>query len=219
MKLCVLSVNLGGFDFEKQHTPQSVPADYFTYTDENFPPRTRAMTSRLQAKIPKCFGWQLKPGYDRYLWLDGSVVMADKDTIKYFLTNLKGYDIVVFRHLKRPDIRQEFRYTRKGVKQGRLYLHGRYLNEQMADLYSVIWSDKDYVDDTLLLGGMFMYKNTRKVQKALKEWWYYISRYAIQDQLSFAYALRKGGLKIKIIEEDVYKLPYLSFKHHKIRKA
>jgi hypothetical protein len=218
MKVCVLSANLGGFDFETKHIPQSVKCDYYMFTDKNFPPRSRAMTPRLQAKIPKCFGWQLVPGYDYYLWIDSNINFARKDAVKFFVDKCKGSDIAIFRHQRRPDIRQEYRYSRKGVKQGRLYLVGRYTNEYMREIYEIIKADKDYVDDFLVNGGVFIYKNVPKVRKALKEWWYFISRYAIQDQLSFAYVLKKARLKMKILNEDIYLSPYLSFQYHKIRK-
>ncbi len=212
--ICVTTARLGGFDFDNKNVPQSIPAAYAEFTDENFPPRIKSMQPRLQAKIPKCFAWELIPGYDYYLWLDGNIVLNKPDSIQYFLDQCQEYDVVVFKHQKRPDIRQETRYTRKGVKQGRLYLTGRYKNEFYNDIYKIVQADKDYTDNLLVNGGVFMYKNIPKVQAVLKEWWYFITRYAIQDQLSFIYVLRKGDLKIKVIDEDVYSSPYLSFKGH-----
>lgn len=219
MSVCVLTANLGGFDFDVEHTAQSVKCDFVVFNDENFPPRSLAMTPRLQAKIPKFFGWQLAPGYDYYLWLDSNIKLAKEDSVKYFLDKCRAHDIVVFRHQRRPDIRQEYRYSRKGVKQGALYLVKRYKNEFMGDIYDIVKNDKHYVDDFLINGGVFMYQNNSRVQKALKEWWYFNSRYAIQDQLSFAYIIKKAGLKINILEEDIYTSPYLSFGYHKVRKG
>ena len=212
--ICVTTARLGDFDFDNRNVPQSVPAAYAVFTDENFPPRIKSMQPRLQAKIPKCFAWELAPGYNYYLWLDGNIVLNKPDSLQYFLNRCEECDVVVFKHQKRPDIRQETRYTRKGVKQGRLYLTGRYKNEFYNDIYKIVQLDKSYKDDLLVNGGVFMYKNVPKVQSALKEWWYFITRYAIQDQLSFIYVLRKAGLIIKVIDVDIYSSPYLSFKGH-----
>ena len=202
MKVAVISANLGGFDPPMVHEPQSVRHDYFLFTDENFPPRSHTMTPRLQAKIPKCFGWQMAPGYDFYLWIDGNQALIHRDSLKYFLDNCQGCDLVITRHPKRPTIRLESRQVRKGVRQ-QPYYRQRYDGELEADLYSLIAHDKDYVDDTLLSGGMFMYRNTLGVQAALKEWWYYQTRYHVNDQLSLPYVLKKAGLRVNILDDDI----------------
>ena len=216
MKIAVISANLGRFDLpHNENVPQSISCDYFMFTDENFPPRWNAMTPRLQAKIPKFFGWQLVPGYDYYLWIDGSATLTRSDSVQFFYNNCQGYDIVVFKHPRRPDIRQEHRYTRKGVKQKAEYLYKRYLNEQFNELYDEIKADKDFIDEALFLGGMFMYRNTSKIHQMFKEWWYFVSRYAVQDQLPFPYVLKKSGLKVHVLENHIKKdIPYISFAKH-----
>jgi hypothetical protein len=220
MKICVVSANLGGFDIEQQHVPQTVPCDFRHFNDENFPPRYNSMLPRLQAKIPKMFAWQLAPGYDIYLWLDGAFAMAKPDTVEFFVNELGDDDIVVFRHPVRPDVRQELRYTRKGVRQGRLYLHNRYKNELYQEMGDEIFADKDFKDDTLVNGGVFMFRNTPQVQQMFKEWWYFVSRYAVQDQIPFPYVLRKSGIRVKILERNLVKdFPYFNLSYHTKRKG
>ena len=216
--ICVMSANLGNFDIPPKHVPQSVPCDFYTFTDENFRPRIKAMTPRLQAKIPKLFGWQMLAGYDYYVWLDGHGVLTSPDSIKIFYENCVDNDIVVIKHRTHSSINHEFRYMRKGITQKAEYIVARYENELMREMYHEIARDKDYVDDLMVLGGMFMYRNTGAVQKMLKEWWYYVSRYAVQDQLSFAYVLKKSGLRVKVLPHDTKVLPYVSFEHHPFRK-
>lgn len=213
-KIAVITASLGGFDKTEPPVPQSIGYDYFLFTDENFPPRFNAMTPRLQAKIPKFFGWQMVPGYDYYFWIDGNLVLSSPDSLKYFFDNCQDYDIVVLKHPGRPDIRQEVRYTRKGVRQQAKYLIGRYENELLKEQYDVIKADKDFADDLLVCGGVFMYRNTPEVQQMLKEWWYYVSRYIIQDQISFPYILKKSGLRVNV-RPDIYNdCPYLKPKGH-----
>ncbi len=202
MRIAVISATLGGFDEPQEHEPQSVPYDYFFFNDDNFPPRPHTLKPRVWAKIPKMFGWQLAPGYDYYLWIDGNQKLAHEDSIKYFLDCCQGHDIVFTRHPKRPNIRQETRVMRKGVRQ-QPYYRQRYQGELEEEFYRLIANDKDYTDDILLSGGIFIYRNIPEVQNALKDWWYYITRYHVNDQLSLPYVLKKSGLKLNILEDDI----------------
>jgi len=218
-KVAVISANLGGFDNLIPHSAQSVEYDYFLYTDENFHPRYKVMTSRLQSRLPRCFGWQMVPDYDYYLWIDGNLRLKHPDSLKYFLDNISGYDVVALRHIYRPNIRQETRYIRKGVRQQSIYLVNRYDNELLDELYTLIQNDKDYIDDMLLHSGIFMYRNTAKVQAALKELWYYITRYHICDQLTFVYALRKAGLKINARPDKCNDCWFLELNRHRYLRS
>lgn len=219
-KIAVISASLGSYDKVTSYVAQSIAYDNFLFTDDNFPPRFNAMTPRLQAKIPKFFGWQMVPGYDYYLWLDGSFSLPHIDSVKYFYEMCRGYDIVVFKHNKRPDIRQEARYIRKGIKQagknlGSKYIIARYQNELLAEQMMEIERDKSFKDDLLLTGGVFMYKNTPEVQKMFKEWWYHVSRYIVEDQISFPYVLKKNGLKINVLPLVFSESPYLYYESHR----
>ncbi len=213
-KIAVISASLGGFDKPSQHVKQSIPCDYFNFTDENFPPRVCAMTPRLQAKIPKMFGWQLVPNYDYYIWIDGNLCLADPEAVAYLHTKCQGHDIVVLKHPRRPNIRQEVRYTRKGINQQSMYIVGRYNNEWLKEQYAAVQADKEYVDDLLVNGGIFMYRNTPAVQAMFKEWWYHVTRYIIQDQVSFPYALKKSGVKINILPDVFSDCWYLKVAGH-----
>lgn len=213
-KIAVITANLGSFDKIESHVPQSIPYDYFLFTDENFPSRFNAMTPRLQAKIPKFFGWQMVTGYDYYFWLDGNLVLTSPDSLKYFFDNCQDYDIVVLKHPRRNTVKLEARYLQRGLIQQSKYLVGRYENELLEEQMAEINADRDFVDNLLVTGGVFMYRNTPEVQRMLKEWWYYTSRYLIMDQCSFAYVLKKSGLKINV-RSDVYNdCPYLRHKGH-----
>lgn len=215
-KIAMITASLGNFDQIELHVPQSLAYDYFLYTDENFP-KLKTMAPRLQAKIPKCFAWELVPNYDYYFWIDGSLILTNPDSLKYFYDNCQGYDIVTLKHPRRNTVKQESRYLERGLDQESRYLVGRYLNEQMHEQMIEIKSDPEFVDNLLVIGGVFMYKNTPKVHAMLTEWWYHSSRYTVMDQLSFPYLLKKFGLKVNV-RPDIYSdCPYLKQKGHKIR--
>jgi hypothetical protein len=215
MKIALIQASLGGMDKELSHVPQSLDYHRHYFTDSNFPPRDKAMTPRLQAKIPKFFGWQLAPGYDYYLWLDGNIILAHPDALKHFLD--PEYDIVVLRHPKRPNIRQEQRYLRKGLREQSTYLLNRYHNEDYLGQIAEIEADKDYIDDLLVIGGVFLYKNTKAVQAMLKEWWYFTSRYTVFDQFAFPYVLKKSGTKYKVLDDNYNDSPYIKLNGHSRR--
>lgn len=201
--IAVVSASLGGIDKPIQHEPQSIECDYYHFTDENFPPRDKSMTPRLQAKIPKMFGWQLKPDYEFYLWLDGNLRLSAPESLQYLLEAMEDYDIVVLKHPTHDTIHWEYRYNWRGLHSNAPsnYLRARYTNELLDEQYEVIKSDPDYVDDLMVNGGVFMYRNTPEVQQMFKEWWYHVCRYLVMDQLSFPYVLKKSGLKVNVLPD------------------
>lgn len=212
-KIAVISGASGGFDEKPKHIEQSVNADYFYFTDDNFPLRN-SMTPHLQAKIPKMFGWQMVPNYDYYLWLDGNIALNNVDALKYFLEEIEEHDIVVLKHHRRNTIKWEARYLERALKEQSIYMVNRYNNEFWKEQYWAITDNKDYKDDKLYIGGIFMYRNTKEVQESLKEWWYHVSRYCIQDQISFPYAIR--NLKVKVLDHDHTKWDFIKkVKHNK----
>lgn len=218
MKLAVVSASLGGFDKETEHAPQTLDCAYHLFTDENFPPRTNAMLPRLQAKIPKMFAWQLLPDHDYYLWLDGSIKLADPKAAQYFYDQVQGFDVAVLKHETHVNVKHEWRYTKNGIYQKNRYLYPRYKDEFVYELFNVIKDDPDFVDDSLYIGGLFVYRNTPAVHEMMKNWWYFVSRYLIQDQVSWTYVLKKSGLKIKVLPTTLSQLYLDGFitkeKHH-----
>src|ERR1035437_9134074 len=104
MKVAIISANLGSFDKPVEHARQSVPCDFFHFTDENFPPRFNSMTSRLQARIVKILGWQMVPGYDYYIWVDSSCALSRPDSVNWFLEQCRNVDMAVFKHPHRKTI-------------------------------------------------------------------------------------------------------------------
>ena len=211
--VALVTTSLGGFDKLTQHEPQSLDYDLYRYEE---PLRDKSMTPRLQAKIPKMFAWQLYPDYQFYMWLDGNLRLKNKDSLRYFLDNCRDYDVVVLQHPSRNTIHWEYRYNWRGLHNNKpsSYLQRRYINELLDEQYEVIKSDNDYVDNLLVNGGVFMYRNTEKVQQTLKEWWYHVSRYLIMDQLAWAYVLKKSGLRVSVLTDIFNDCPWIEDSRH-----
>ena len=217
IKPVVLTANLGNFENTVEYVKQSIDYDFHRFTDENFPPRHCSMTPRLQARIPKMFGWQMIKGHEYYIWLDSSCVFADEDSISWLLRQCKNnVDMAVFKHPNRNSIQEEADYLKLRLKNKCTYITSRYENELINEQLEIIKDDKKYVDNQLFASTCIVYKNNEKVQNMMKEWWFFSSRYHSIDQLSFPYVIWKAELDIKIIQDSYLKTPYLQYVRNKI---
>lgn len=198
----VVTSRLGEFDKPLDHQPQSLPVDYFTY---NEPLRDKSLTPRLQAKIPKMFAWDLYPGYEYYLWLDGNLRLAHTDSLIHLVDELGDNDLLVLQHPDRDTIWWEYRYNWRGLNNNAPsnYLTKRYTNELLDEQMQVI-KESDHLDNLLVNGGVFLYRNTQEVQLMLKDWFYHVTRYLIMDQLAFPYVIKQSGIKYKVLP-DVFR--------------
>lgn len=206
LKTIILTANLGDFDTPVDPVKQNTHVCFCRFTDENFPPVT-GLTPRLQYRIPKMFGWQLMPGYDIYIWLDGSFSLPREDSVEWLLGQLGDADMALFKHPWRDSIQEEADHIEEHLKAGKPYITSRYKNgfhyEQLED----IRLDKEYTDDHLFTSTAFVYRDSEAVRDALRLWWLHTSRYFTVDQLALPYVIR--NLKVNTIEDNQYKTPYL----------
>lgn len=210
MKVKILTAILGNFDkpFDpvKQETEHEV--SFYRFTDENFPPIT-GLTPRLQYRIPKCFGWEMNPGADIYIWLDGSVSFERKDCVDWYLEELGDSDIAFFKHPSRRSVRQEVDHIDEHLRLGKPYITSRYKNGLHREFLDRILSE-GYKDRVLYASTVFIFKNTEKVRAALEDWWQLGSRYFTCDQVQLPFVLWKHELKVKVLSEPIYKSGYIS---------
>lgn len=210
MRVFVHTANLGGFDEIVPPVSQvQAELDFRVFTDADFPPRPKAMSRRLQAKIPKMFGWDLAPGYDAYLWLDASLQLSQPDAVAWFLDRLDGHDMVVYAHPWRKTIAEEADFLRQKLQARNHYITSRYDGEDLDGQMRAIQDDPDYVDDRLFCGGAFCYRPTVHTTLALEEWWVHTTRFHCIDQLAFPYVLR--DVPVAVIDEDIYHASRLTF--------
>jgi hypothetical protein len=220
-KIALLTANLSGIDgnlielIPPQELPSNSMLDIFTYDDKNFPPRINALHPRLQSKIPKMLGFEYHPGYDYYIWLDGSIQIHSSETVSWLITCCGDNDIALFRHPFRNSIRDELNYMVKLMQEGNAYLLDRYINEPMKDQVEMYESDTEFRDECLYALGAFVYNKSIIKKGILNNWFYHNARYSIQDQLSFPYLLSKHQIKISIIEKNIFQNPYLAVVGHK----
>lgn len=210
MRIAILTANLNSFDKNIDPAEQEgVEAVFHRWTDDNFPPIT-GLTPRFQYRIPKLFGWQMLPEFDIYLWLDGSMSLQRPDCVQWFLEQLGDNDMAFLKHPERTTIKQEVDFIEEKMQNGNKYLLSRYENGLHEECYTEIVKDKEFIDDRLFASTAFVYRNTEKVQEVMKEWWFWQSRFYSCDQIPLPYVLWKSGIRVKTINENLFKSEYLS---------
>jgi hypothetical protein len=220
MKVAILTCILGNFDTPVDPVPQDLPEGveeiaFHRFTDEDFPPIT-GLTPRLQYRIPKLFGYEMFPGYDIYIWLDGSVTLKRPDCVKWYLEQLGDADFAFFKHPTRRNIRQESEHIEEKLQQDHWYITPRYKNGLHKEMVNVALSDSDFKDNVLYTSTAFVYRASLEAIKALQLWWLYQSRYYTCDQIAQPFAMFKADAKVNVINENQYKIGYLSLvSHHK----
>jgi hypothetical protein len=191
-RIAVISANLGNYHRRTWFKQKNIPtAKLVMFTDDNFPPR-KCMSSRLQARIPKCLGWQLVPGYDIYMWMDASFALLI-GAVEWVRENLGDKEMVVFKHPHRKTVQEEL----DTIKSNDPYFKERFLNDTF-----------DNWDGELYAGGIFMYRNLPHIQEMLKEWWYVNTRFTLNDQLALPSLLNEYKVSYNVIQEHIYNTKY-----------
>lgn len=214
MKVAVITANIGGFEKPFPYMFQSVPYDFHMFNDDNFPPRVCSMTPRLQARIVKMFGWQMAPNYDYYIWVDSSCSLRHQDSIKWFVEQGEGKDLVVFKHPTRNTIQEEADYLKHRIAINCEYILSRYKNELVDEQMAAIHEDKDFVDNQLFASTAFAYRNNERVREMMVQWWYHTSRFHLVDQLSLPYVMWKVQCTYMVVpvpmRQNVISSPYVT---------
>ena len=214
-RLCIISANLGSYDPPCEWVDQAPPAgwqiDLNRLTDESFWPRTLAMTSRLQAGIPKMFGWQLYPGADAYLWVDASRRLCRPDYAAWMIEQLGEAELAIFSHPQRTSVAEEYEFVRGKIAKGNRYLTRRYAGEWLREQMEAIRADNAFADRVLYASTSFIYRATPAVCAAFKDWWHHKSRYLLHDQLALPYVLWRQEVKVAAIAADIYDLTYWEY--------
>lgn len=220
MTVTVISANLGGIDTPPVHVPQVGDGTlrFVMVTDETMPLRTKALLPRMQAKIPKMFGWDLYPGADLYLWLDASFDLAQPGSVQWFVDELGTADLAAFKHPARATLRAEIHHVAAKLAGspragGAQYLIDRYEHEDLDGLLKELERDQ-LADLPLVNAGAFIYRPTPQIQAAMKQWWYYVTRYHVNDQPGLAASLHVHGCRLHLIHDHIFRTPWLTRRIH-----
>lgn len=221
MKIAILTANLGNFDTPVDPMVQDWDRSeiaFYRFTDENFPPIT-GMTPRMQYRLCKLFGFEMFPGYDAYIWLDGTFSLPRTDSVRWFVDQLGDADAAFFKHPARNSIQEEVKHIEDHLQKGRPYITSRYKNGLHKEMNNLIQQIEAFRDNKLYTSTAFIYRRNFVTKRLMQCWQLWQSRFPTCDQVSLPYAIYKMedyGLRINTIDVDQYKTPYLKLvSHHK----
>ena len=144
---------------------------------------------RRHAKIFKILPHFFLPGYDYYIWIDSThmVAMNPQDIIE---TYLKDSDIAVFNHPERDCV-----YDEAEIIQGIKFDKGYNVRSQM-----IFYESTSYPKNN----GLYelpcrIQRNTGPIQALMLTWWELICKYSSRDQLSFPFSLALHGITPSIM--------------------
>jgi len=146
---------------------------------------------------------------DVSIWLDGNIYLKipPEELVEQWL---EDYDMVVFRHPNRDCVFVEAMVARQVPK----------VNSDPDAVKSIDEQIKDYklrnIPENMGLyeTGVIVRRHNEQVKRFNEAWWAEICRYSQRDQLSFPIVLKEVPLKLKIIESDVRRNEFFTYKGH-----
>jgi len=139
----------------------------------------RTYTNRRHAKIFKVLPHLFLPGYDYYIWIDSThmVAMDPKQIIEMYL---KDADIALFKHPERNCV-----YREADIILATKFDKGYNVQSQMN-----FYKSCGYAEEV----GLYelpcrIQRNTPQIQALMLTWWELICKYSSRDQLSLPFAL------------------------------
>ena len=134
---------------------------------------------RRHAKIYKILPQFFLPGYDYYIWIDSTHMVA-MDPHEIVQTYLKDSDIALFKHPERDCVYEE----------------GKLIQEIRFDYPELVQSQLDYYESEEYPKNNGLYelpcrvqRNTGQIRDTMLTWWELICKYSSRDQLSLPYAM------------------------------
>lgn len=193
MRILISSANMGGTEknlFVPQDGPHAV--DFVCFNDTNFPSREASFTPRMTAKIPKMLSWELRPGYDLYVWIDFYFNIGRSDVAAWFVNNIGDAEAIFFRHPHRKTILQEVEFIQCASKNGNDPISGKVRGENLTGQVRRYLADPDFTDDRLFSCGCFAYTKkmvANKYDNPMREWFFQTAVGSIRDQVSLPWVL------------------------------
>lgn len=195
-KLAVYTAIFGNYDAFKSRPPRG-DYDFFLFTDHAPQPplsfgttvqcRLPGYTPVRNARLVKCRPHIFLPGYDRTLWIDGSIAITNVPKMLKFAMGI-ATDIMVPAHRHRTCIYQEAEECIQ-IKCDAAAV----ITDQVARYKAEGYPCKAGLSET----GILTRVNNPKTRMVNELWWQEIASGSHRDQLSFDYCVRKAGATIQ----------------------
>lgn len=200
-KVAIMTCNIGGIDQIHAPAQQTLPFEFFYYSENNLPFPLPALNNRLKGKYFKTQAHKFLD-HDIFIWIDGSVEILSENFVELISDELSGNEIIIQRHAHRNNVYQELNYISNKMNEGNGYLLKRYAGQPFkleAEFYSRKGMPKDF---PLFQCSFFARENNKRMNSIFDQWWDMILRYSNFDQSQFSYVAWRNSLKIKSLEED-----------------
>ncbi len=218
MKICIASANLGGIDAGVEMPAQDLPAgwriEFKSFADGDLPARPLSLTPRMQSKLPKMCGFEWFKDADLIAWIDSAYTVASGGLAAWLVEALGDGEICLMPHFARRSLAEEIEFMTRHMAAGDRYLTSRYAGEPVAEQVSCYLADGGFEDQWLAAAGCFVYRNSPRMQAAMKDWLIECVKWSSQDQLSLPYVLHRHGVSPKWMDCSVWNCPHLKYTGH-----
>lgn len=212
-RVAVITANIGKIDEIIGIPKQTIPIDFFYYTQDNLPFPLPSLSNRLRGKYLKIQTHRFLHSYDYYVWLDGRVQITSTSFIENLIESLGKNHIALFKHRERQTVYEEMEYIIKRMKEGYHYLLNRYGDQQMEKELQFYTHQELPKNFPLYAATLFIRRNDQFVNKVFDEWWKRILEFSCFDQTMLAFVAWQSQMKIKELEFKNYEKHFQVNKH------
>jgi hypothetical protein len=220
MKIALITANIGGIDSVGAPPKQTIPFDFYYYTENNLPMPMPNLNDRMKGRYLKVMAHQYLPDYDAYIWIDGTVQVIREhfveDMIKAMISSgeQKYNDVFLPSHPDRNNVYAELEYIMSHIKSGNQYLSARYKNEPFDEERKFYISEGVAFDAPLYCTRFMARMNTPKINNAFDAWWAKICEYTIFEQAMFTWVEYKHKLNVIDTRYHAFVKQYLEIHKH-----
>lgn len=193
MKIAVYTVIVGLYDMIKPIKTEFLQdADFFLFSDimgTNPGYKTISISkthedSRVESRKYKMLPNRYLPGYDYYLYLDGTMELLASPR-KLVEKYLQDKNIAIFNHPYRKTLFEEFYYC---------YFWKPEIRKNMEEMMQFFLTEGVPEATPLTENGVILRRNTEETRTLDGFWWNIFEKFPTRDQLSLPYCLWKLGV-------------------------
>lgn len=224
-RIAIYSAIFGGYDDPKPALRQSVPTDFFLFSESGFlDPKgwlidtsvavDRSAHPRMQAKWFRMHPHVLFPNgrrngrrYDYTIWIDGSLAIQSPDFARDMASLPGKHGLAIFGHPWRDCIYEEAIAS--------VAMPKKYSGLPIMDQVESYRAQGYPAHNGLMATGILVRDTADRGLPAIDEaWWAENERWTYQDQLSLPFVLWRAGRWFTTIPGDIFHSPLVSYVHH-----